>query len=78
MVHWPQPHSLKSLRGFLGLTGYYKKFIRDYGLIATPFTALLKKNAFCWTLAATQAFEALKKAVTSPPVLRLLILPSPS
>jgi hypothetical protein len=71
MVQWPQPHSPKSIRGFLGLTGYYRKFIRDYGLIVSPLTALLKKNAFCWTLAATQAFEAFKRVVTSPPVLRL-------
>jgi hypothetical protein len=71
MVSWPIPRSIKALRGFLGLTGYYRKFIRHYGLLAAPLSNLLKKNSFVWTSEATQAFEALKLAVTSPPVLRL-------
>jgi hypothetical protein len=71
MVDWPLPKTTKALRGFLGLTGYYRKFIKGYGSIAAPLTAMLRHNSFTWTDLAREAFQALKEAVTHAPVLAL-------
>jgi hypothetical protein len=71
MQDWPHPKTLKSLRGFLGLTGYYRKFIKNYGKIAAPLTTLLKKNSFTWTPVAAQAFQTLKTTMCTTPILAL-------
>jgi hypothetical protein len=71
MQGWPHPKTLKSLCGFLGLTGYYCKFVKNYGKIATPLTALLKNNSFTWTPTAAQAFQTLKTTMCTTPVLTL-------
>lgn len=56
---WPLPSTLRSLRGFLGLTGYYRRFVQNYATIASPLSDLLRKGAFIWTPEATKAFQDL-------------------
>ncbi|XP_068644691.1 uncharacterized mitochondrial protein AtMg00860-like [Aristolochia californica] len=68
VTDWPPPISIIVVRGFLGLAGYYRKFIRSYEQIATPLNNLLKKNAFSWSKPVDHSFQQLKAALSSAPV----------
>ncbi|KAJ9557656.1 hypothetical protein OSB04_012270 [Centaurea solstitialis] len=70
--NWESPKSPMEVRSFLGLAGYYRRFIKHFSAIATPLTALTKKNIkFEWTTTCEYAFNNLKEKLTSAPILTL-------
>jgi len=71
VMQWQSPKNVKQLRGFLGLTGYYRRFIKSYAKLAAPLTDLLKKDGYMWTEDTERAFLRLKEAMGSAPVLAL-------
>ena len=69
--HMPAPNSTKEIKQFLGLTGYYRKFVPRFADISRPLTTLTKKDAkFKWTSACQKLFELLKEALCGEPVLK--------
>ena len=67
---FPQPKTVKQVREFLGMTNYYRKFIKGYSNISSPMYTLLKSDSkFEWTEECSQAFETLKLALINAPVL---------
>ena len=71
MLSWPLPQTLKQLRGFLGLVGYYRRFIPKFGIVTKPLIEMLKKDSFVWSTAATLAFQHLKQLLSSTSALAL-------
>jgi len=72
VVSFPEPKSLKDVQSFLGLTGYFRKFIANYSTIAKPLSDLLRKNErFRFTERERSAFCLLKDALAKKPVLRI-------
>ena len=72
VLDWEQPASVTEIRSFLGLAGYYRKFIQDFSRIATPLTHLTKKGVqFVWSSQCQEAFDCLKQKLTTAPVLMI-------
>ena len=69
MKEWPQPKNVSKLQGFLGLTGYYRIFIKNYAHVTVTLTNILKRNSFLWDDEARKCFETLKQIMSSTPVL---------
>lgn len=71
MLQWPLPKTVKRVKDLLGLTGYYCKFICDYGKIVKLLIELTKKDGVMWKLEAQKAFEEVKLRLTTPALLAL-------
>ena len=72
VLNWKQPKNVSEIHSFLGLAGYYRRFIEDFSRIARPMTQLLKKDKkFEWSEACEASFQELKRRLTTGPVLVL-------
>ena len=72
VVNWKPPKNVSDVRSFLGLAGYYRKFVEGFSKIAAPMTKLTRKDVkYDWVDACQQNFEELKGRLTSAPVLAL-------
>ena len=70
ITNYPTPKSTKDIKAFLGISGYYRRFIESYAKIAAPLTKLLKKGEeFKWTQAQEDSFNLLKSKLTQGPIL---------
>ena len=71
---WPRPTTVTEIRSFLGLAGYYRRFVQGFSRIAAPMTRLTQYNAkFMWSVACENSFQLLKENLTTAP---MLILPN--
>ena len=76
VIQWERPKTVTEVRSFLGLAGYYRRFIQNFSRIALPLTKLTRKGSpFKWTDQCEASFQELKTRLTTPPV---LIIPDPT
>ena len=69
---WEQPKNPTEIRSFLGLAGYYRRFVKDFAKIATPLMKLTRKNEkFTWNEKCEESFQELKRRLVTAPVLAL-------
>ena len=70
VMSWGRPKSVFEIRNFLGLAGYYRRFIKDFSRLAVPMTRLTRKEVrFEWSDLCEKAFQTLKRRLTSAPIL---------
>src|SRR5262249_13705359 len=70
--NWPRPTNVTEIRSFLGMAGYYRRFVKDFSKISAPLTRLTRKQVkFEWNDSCEQSFQKLKECLTSAPVLTL-------
>ena len=73
IVNWKRPTNVTEIRSFLGLAGYYRRFVKDFSRIAGPLSTLTQKKVkFEWTDKVESSFQELKKRLSEAPVLTLL------
>jgi hypothetical protein len=72
IMEWPAPTNVMEVRSFMGLAGYYRRFVEGFSKIANPITELQKKNKkFVWTEKCVEAFRRLKELLTTTPILKV-------
>jgi len=75
VLSWPEPKNVKDVRKFLGLTNYYRRFIKDFAQVARPINELTRKDVkWQWGVEQQKAFNELKRVFTTKPVLVVLDL----
>jgi len=73
VVKWESPKSATEIRSFMGLVGYYRRFIEGFSKIVAPLTLLTRKDqSFTWTNKCEEIFQELKRRLTSAPILVIL------
>ena len=75
ILNWKRPTGVHEVRSFLGLAGYYMRFVQNFSIIASPLTKLLRKNVkFVWNEECQDSFDELKACLTSASVLTLPVM----
>ena len=73
IMEWPIPKDVADIRSFIGLAGYYRRFVEGFSRIAYPITSLQKKGkVFRWTSECQQSFDRLKHLLTTAPILSIV------
>ena len=75
ILNWKPPTSVHEVHSFLGLTGYYRRFMQNFSIITSPLTKMLRKNVkFVWNEECQDSFDELKACLTSASVLTLPVI----